>query len=275
MSLYCNFIFSSMRKLSIIIFFLIFLPITCVAQEGDTTNIKGIELTNEQQVEILERQLATTETFLDEILNTVYWSLGILVTLAVLLVGFGWFSNFKVYERDKKALKSELLGLIEQNFKEIQTEIEKKSAGLSNEISNKIKEFRSEIQEHAEQALEGEIETLNKKISRLKSSIGYLKDRNTELKLDIEKADRRYWELKGVKANELSSYRRTLDLAVEVNNEREISSSLKGIRELLNEGLTFYHTFEPDVLDTLDNLPSKYSEEVTTIKSLIRKSKES
>jgi hypothetical protein len=43
------------------------------------------------------------------LLNTVYWSLGTLATVTALLIGFGWFANFRVYERDKGAMRTELL----------------------------------------------------------------------------------------------------------------------------------------------------------------------
>ena len=43
------------------------------------------------------------------LLNTVYCSLGTLANVTALLIGFGWFANFRVYERDKGAMRTELL----------------------------------------------------------------------------------------------------------------------------------------------------------------------
>ena len=62
---------------------------------------------SEARVEMI---LAYQEAFLD----TVYWSLGGVLTLALALVGFSWFSSSAMHERDKEALRQELTTQIEQ-----------------------------------------------------------------------------------------------------------------------------------------------------------------
>jgi hypothetical protein len=64
---------------------------------------------SKQQVKLLETQLAEVRKYQDAILATVYWALGGIFVVVGLLLGFGWFANFKVYERDKDSLKAEVL----------------------------------------------------------------------------------------------------------------------------------------------------------------------
>ncbi|WP_313442759.1 hypothetical protein [Stenotrophomonas sp.] len=65
-----------------------------------------------QEVALLRAQLQYSKDFQDSLLSTVYWALGGTFVLVGLLLGFGWFANFKVYERDKIAMKTELEALI-------------------------------------------------------------------------------------------------------------------------------------------------------------------
>jgi hypothetical protein len=69
--------------------------------------------TADRQIELLESQLTAIREYNSSLLQTVYWSLGVVVVLAVALVGFGWFTNFRVYERDKNSIRQELLTRIQ------------------------------------------------------------------------------------------------------------------------------------------------------------------
>ena len=59
------------------------------------------------QNDMLRAQLEVMKQYDQRLLNTVYWALGTLAAVAAALVGFGWFANFRVYERDKNALAQE------------------------------------------------------------------------------------------------------------------------------------------------------------------------
>jgi hypothetical protein len=65
---------------------------------------------SETENAVLRARLEEERTYNSAILQTVYWSLGVLVTLSIALIGFGWFANFRVYERDKEALTKALDG---------------------------------------------------------------------------------------------------------------------------------------------------------------------
>jgi len=131
---------------------------------------------------VLEAQLATRESFEDKILGTVYWALGVIVTLGVALLGFGWFGNFKAYERDKKAIHDELAAMIALKI----SEIEKSNARV---ISNAVKT-----------AVDNELRGLQDQIRTLRiSSI----DREIEM-----------WQSRDVQTNVLRSICDAIEIAV-------------------------------------------------------------
>ena len=69
---------------------------------------------------MLEAQLKVMREYDARLLHTVYWSLTTVATLTLVLVGFGWFVNFRVYERDKASLLHELNVLVRENLARIE-----------------------------------------------------------------------------------------------------------------------------------------------------------
>lgn len=65
---------------------------------------------NTVEVAVLRARLEEEKAHNAAVLQTVYWSLGVLGTIAVALIGFGWLANFRIYERDKEALTGLLEG---------------------------------------------------------------------------------------------------------------------------------------------------------------------
>lgn len=104
-----------------------------------------------ENVKVLQTQLEVTKSFQNNLLQTVYWSLGTLATLAVLLVGFGWYTNFRVYERDKKALSEELHSQASVEWEKLRLSMESQhnefSMLISEKIANEIQSGQSLLRE--------------------------------------------------------------------------------------------------------------------------------
>lgn len=97
------------------------------------------------QVKLLETQLQMTREYQNSLLDTVYWALGGVFIVVSLLLGFGWLVNFKVYERDKDALKAELENITRGKVIELDEVITTKIASINSNIDKQIKESINEI----------------------------------------------------------------------------------------------------------------------------------
>lgn len=52
----------------------------------------------------LKAQNALLREYQQHLLSTVYWALGAIFTIAILLSGFSWYANFRIFDREKNEL---------------------------------------------------------------------------------------------------------------------------------------------------------------------------
>jgi len=123
-----------------------------------------------KEVALLRSQLADAKDFHASILDTVYWALGGTFVLAGLLLGFGWLANFKVYQRDKSALKSELEAGLVTKLGEMDSSIESRLADLPNLVATATKEAVA----RSENTIKSSLSKLSDKMFRIE--LGHLKD---------------------------------------------------------------------------------------------------
>lgn len=113
-------------------------------------------LSPQAEIQVLEAQLQLMESYQDRFLSTVYWALGTVATLALVLVGFGWLVNFRLYEREKAALSQEL-----------ENSLREKSATLEVKLNEQLLGALNDIPKHIEQAIKSEVGLLNRKITEI------------------------------------------------------------------------------------------------------------
>jgi len=111
-----------------------------------------------QQNRLLEAQLQSAKEFQGAVLDTIYWALsGVFLALS-LVFGFSWFTNFKLYDRDKQALHADLQSRLDIAIKEIGTEYSKTSQAVDRRVDEKFEEWKRTAEYQAE-ALTKQVQT--------------------------------------------------------------------------------------------------------------------
>ena len=87
------------------------------------------------KVAILQAQLEIIRNYDENLLNTVYWSLGTTVGIMLLVVGLGWYSNFRVYTRDVAEMERNIKKLVDAQKSTVLAEL---SGDLSSRIASQI-----------------------------------------------------------------------------------------------------------------------------------------
>jgi hypothetical protein len=132
-------------------------PQTGMVVESASNQQQSSQAGRDALVAVQAKEIELIREFQGDLLTTVYWALGGTFALTTLLLGFGWFLNFRVYERDKNALHDELLGVLRQEQAKLREELK-----AENEAS------RKSALEAAKSANDMAVRTLQREVSDLK-----------------------------------------------------------------------------------------------------------
>ena len=121
---------------------------------GKDTEVVALRLQNR----LLEVQLQSARDFQGAVLDTIYWALGGVFLALSLVFGFSWFTNFKLYDRDKQALHADLQSRLDVAIKEIGTEYARTSQAVDRRVDEKFEQWKRAAEYQAE-ALAKQIQT--------------------------------------------------------------------------------------------------------------------
>lgn len=113
-------------------------PLVSVTQPSASISEPAELAVAKQHVKVLESQIQLMREHQGSLLDTVYWALGGVFLVVSLLLGFGWFVNFKVYERDKESLKSDLATSAEKTSSELEQSVKAQIEAISIKLSNSL-----------------------------------------------------------------------------------------------------------------------------------------
>lgn len=194
----------------------------------------------------------------DKLLSTVYWSLGVIFTITILLIGFGWFANFKIYERDKDIIRQEITGHLKTEFLKLTEDNETRI----NENINKIKEISKSHGKDAANNIKSELMNI---INNNSSDIN-------DLMYEMYSMKASNYESREIYNNALYYYLKIIQLSIKMKYEWRVANTLDKIKSLCMQK-SFKPTAEDitDLTSMFNDLPSKFSIVIKEIKDLLGK----
>lgn len=211
-----------------------------------------------EEVIVLKAQLKTMQDFTQHILSTVYWSLGGIITLTFIIIGFNWFTIRRDYEKERKDHEKEVLNL--------KSELKRETTSVLNSFFEKTS---LKIDESLKRAVESNFSALNRKYSNIEKLINEFKERQ-ELEECFLKAE--LHNLQGIYANSLSYYFKALLLSItRENGSYKINSCLDKIIGTLKKCEWIILREVPEMMSILEKLPTNYSIQVSEIKGSLEK----
>ncbi len=195
------------------------LPICGMCYAADTDpkqSLKGVSLnsavaptaneTAKEELAVLRATLEAEREHNSAVLQTVYWSLGVLATIAAALVGFGWLVNFRVYERDKEQLQKTVLDGLSKETADARFAQERLRERLEKQNSESLTRVRDEILDKA-------LKTVDERTSHLLRLISQGERTSRLLQLDLEQIKAEYLFEKGQNGRGFSSSLNAVALA--------------------------------------------------------------
>ena len=115
------------------------------------------------------------------LLTTVYWCLGTLVTVFLILIGYNWFVNFRIHERDFRELKNDISTGLDAAV--IKVETAAKAAG---------EEVKTELRKNAESYINSKTAQIAQTIQDLRGQVAELQAESVEREVDKWLAEKVY-----------------------------------------------------------------------------------
>lgn len=228
------------------------------------------------EILVLKTQLEDAGKFQDQMLATVYWSLGTLVTIAALLVGFGWFANIRMYERDKSALERELRTLLLDEVRKAKDEANNASVARFSEQDKALANSLSLADERMTSKLEASQRILERSleagISSNASSLAGLRREVKNLQLESKLEERTHWLTKKVPRNTLQASTQALVIANDIGYEYGVAQVLdllgRDIDSILVAKATPIDNFlMAQVVEALDAVVGGHAHAAATLKA--------
>ena len=228
------------------------------------------------ELAVLRAQLAESQRFQEQVLSTVYWSLGTVASVAVLLVGFGWFTNFRMYDRDKSALERDLRAQILDHSRGLRDELSTTASLRFSELEKSLVAQLAAAQERVASANTEKITTTEKqiinKLSITNSRLSNVEAEVQQLKLAAELQKRESWIASLNYRNALQSTVTALELANTLDSPYEVGDILDLVAEDMNS--IFSSKERPidnflvsQLVDALDKVKGTHAHGAANIKS--------
>lgn len=167
------------------------------------------------QVKLLKAEIEVIKSYQESLLLTVYWALGTLATIAAVLVGFGWFANFRIYERDKAALVQELRSVIDAELQKskqaVESHIAESAKAIPDLVTRELQTSLTSFRKDLEETLNG----LTKKVDAHARALGRGLQ---ELDFELRELEHKSWLKQQVMTNALRTARKMLQIALSLGN---------------------------------------------------------
>ncbi len=213
---------------------------------------------NEQQ----QGELKAIREYHDSLLDTVYWTLGIVIGLVLVIIGSSWYTNFRLYEADKARMLEEVERKIAEANSRISRDLQMLSSNLSDKadrdllalasrLSSDIERLRSDNKESNVQ-ISTDIKELEDAFLIFLKFPDVIKEQLNRVSLDTQLNTERIWELKGNPVKVLLSQFLAFDAAIRTGDNASIKAVLERMKDnLSNAVLPSGKKVPSNVLDVL------------------------
>ena len=176
-----------------------------VAPTQETSDRRFLEF----QVANLKEQKEIIESYHDSILDTIFFAIGAVFTLTILLLGYSWWFNTRTYEKEKVALKEELALLIKSAEDRITVNEQSRRVEQDQQAANRIDALtdltaKNYAQIRAEMTDQNRANTNELALNKLQTHW---------LQREFRMIEELVWEGRGIRSNSLFSIAQALSLS--------------------------------------------------------------
>lgn len=214
----------------------------------------------------LQSQIEVLREYHGHLLATVYWSLATVGGLTVVLLGFGWYVNLRVYDRDKRALIQELKGAMAEENAALKQGLEEGARKFASSVEERLRVRERQVAEAGEAAASVVHAKLAGDNRRIQQEILELRFVITEMEADS-------WRAKKVHSNELRALLKMVATAQSLQYDFWVSGALDRMLICFQNGARPDAQLASELLATLGRLPAEQIGAVEEIRSALKTSR--
>lgn len=239
----------------------------------------------------LEYKTKMMAEFHSSILDTVYWALGLTATVCVLLIGYGWVTNFKMRDEDKKAISDEMSENIQNISLVVDGKLDASKLEVYKAVDSKYTQQRDEIFKYMEevkqeavksfagiQAVSSLINEQDKKVVEIAANLGerfvLLDKKISTLEYSLRAVEVKLWDTRGVPGNVVLTLAQSISASIDADHEPFMNLSISEIKEAITDNFirkneTLLASTVQIIKNTIKPLEKKRPVEYSEIISLI------
>lgn len=210
---------------------------------------------------IVRAELAAVKDYDQRLLSTVYWSLSGVFLLVVLIGGVNWFTNYRLYERERDSLRQTLKLDAQEEAIKLRTLVEQLQSQLRGEVEEMRKRavaFETNTNEslsERENRLRGVIEASVKSARKdLERELTQAERRNSGFRADFYWSTNQTWRAFGAWVENLQALEK-----LDYLHEPFINAPLDGIEACLQKDFPVSYSAHSDLKQILERVPEIFT----------------
>lgn len=228
------------------------------ASSGQSTLVPGASTQTQPATDrVLEAQLDTMREYDQKLLATVYWSLGGVFLLVVLVGGINWFTNYRLYERERESLREASKLATQEEAAKLRDIFDEKRQAWdrdSRRLHEEIAALQSGLRDMVEAKYADTIGEIRKTAASVKEqalrAVAEAEYDNTQLRAHYALKTNPYVSLQAWKDHLLA-----LKALGRLRDEFFIGHALEGIENCLQQGAMISFTLEAEIAKLLELAP--------------------
>lgn len=212
--------------------------------------------------ELQQGELKAIREYHSSLLDTVYWTLGIVLGLVLIIIGSSWYTNFRLYEADRARILEEVERRVAEANSRSSRDMQMLSSNLSDKVdrdilalasrvSTEIDRMRSDNKD-ADRQISSQLKELEEAFEIFLKFPSAIKEQLNRINLNTQLNTERIWELKGNPIKVLLAQFLAFDGAMRTGDNDSIKSVLERMKDnLANSVLPGDKKISSSVLEAL------------------------
>ena len=231
---------------------------------------------HQTELAVVKAELEITRKFQEQLLSTVFWSLGTLAAVAVLLVGYSWWNNSRNYDRDKISFEREIRSLLTEAAAKLSDEqraaIKTTLDSLDRKLGERTREAEAKLSSSTTAAIEASGQQITAQLTQIKASLAGVRTELDKLHLAAHLQDHLKTRAGGSYRNALQDSVTALEMALKIGDQYEVGNVLDLVSEdvttiLSGKDLPIDNFLIGQLVQVLDSIKGPHAHAAATIKS--------